>query len=221
EVMKNVAGFDVSRLMAGSLGTLGVLLDVSMKILPHRQAEQTVVIESDLNESIQIMNRWAGTALPITAMAADGAFTYFRICATPSAVEKTAAQIGGDIYADGLQLWKEIREQQLPFFNDERPLWRLSVPSDAPHPILRDAPPWDWFIGWGGAQRWLKSELPAEVIFEAAKAAGGHATLFRGGDRSTDLFAPLSDGNRVLHERLKVAFDPKGILNPGRMYKDL
>ncbi|MDQ6970298.1 MAG: glycolate oxidase subunit GlcE, partial [Mariprofundus sp.] len=93
EVMKNVAGFDVSRLMAGSLGTLGVLLDVSMKILPHRQTEQTLRLTSDHSTAIEIMNHWASSAVPITAMAADGKHVYCRICGTAAAVEMTRQQI--------------------------------------------------------------------------------------------------------------------------------
>ena len=220
EVMKNVAGFDASRLMVGSLGTLGVLLDVSLKVLPHRQQEQTLVIEADYPAALQMMNRQAATALPVTAMAADGRYVYFRICATASAVQRSAARIGGDIYPDGLQLWKDIREHQLPFFDDARPLWRFSVPSNAVHPLLPEHADADWFIGWGGAQRWLHSELPASVMFAAAAAAGGHASLFCGGDRSAECFAPLAAGVRRIHKRLKAAFDPHGILNPGRMYRD-
>ncbi len=224
QVMKNVAGFDVSRLMAGSLGTLGLLLEVSLKVLPHRQAEQTLVVEADFAEAVTMMNHWAGTPLPVTAMAADGELVYFRICGTHSSVKKSAAQIGGTIYVDGLNLWKDIREHQLPFFNDGRPLWRLSLPSDAAHAALADAvmsDKTDWFIGWGGAQRWLKSDLPAEQIFALAKRAGGHAALFRGGDRSAEVFSALPEAQMLLHKRLKEAFDPKGIFNPGRMYRGL
>ncbi|GAV20348.1 glycolate oxidase FAD binding subunit [Mariprofundus micogutta] len=221
EVMKNVAGFDISRLMTGSLGTLGLMLEISLKVLPHRQSEQTVMLEGDFSDAIHAMNHWAGSTLPVTAMAADGSQIYFRICGTASSVEKSVKQIGGHLYDDGLQLWKDIREHQLPFFDDERPLWRISVPSDAPFQIMEDMHEHDWFIGWGGAQRWLKSELPAELIFAAAKHAGGHATLFRGGDRAGERFSPLSEGEMRLHKSLKQAFDPEGILNPGRMYRDL
>jgi len=229
EVMKNVAGFDVSRLMAGSLGTLGVLLDISMKILPHRQAEETLRLTSDHSTAIEIMNHWASSALPITAMAADGKHVYFRICGTAAAVEMTRQQISKQvnrekaaavaIYADGLNFWKDVREHQLSYFDDERPLWRLSVPPAARHPIIDGAEPADWFIGWGGAQRWFFSDAPANSIFEAAKQAGGHACLFRGGDRNNDVFAPLNHTQQQLQQRLKQAFDPKAILNPGRMYK--
>jgi len=219
--MKNVAGFDVSRLMAGSLGTLGVLLDVSLKVLPHRQTEQTLVVKASLAEAIGIMNHRAGTDLPVTAMAADASHVYFRLCGTHSSVQKSALLMGGDIYADGLQLWKGIREHSLPFFLDERPLWRISLPSDVPHPVLSDSDDADWLIGWGGAQRWLKSGLPAGQVFAMAEQAAGHATLFRGGDRAGEIFSPLSEGQMRLHRRIKHAFDPKGILNPGRMYEGL
>ncbi|MDX8411586.1 MAG: glycolate oxidase subunit GlcE [Mariprofundaceae bacterium] len=221
EVMKNVAGFDVARLMAGCLGTLGVLLNVSLKVLPHRIAEHTVTLGADFTEAIRIMNRWASTPLPITAMMADGRHVYFRICATPSAVSKTMREISGARYDDGLRLWKELREHRLSFFDEERPLWRLSVPANAAHPIVAGTNHDDWLIGWGGAQRWLKSKLPAYSIFQAADSAGGHASLFRGGDRDSDVFAPLPAPLFTLHKRLKEAFDPTGILNPGRMYRDL
>jgi len=221
EVMKNVAGFDVSRLMAGSLGTLGVLLDISMKILPHRQAEETLIVAADHAEAIAIMNRWASSPLPITAMATDGSQVYFRICGTASAVEMTRKEIGGEIYVDGLNFWKDVREHGLAYFDDPRPLWRLSVPPATAHPIIADTQASDWFIGWGGAQRWLKSDLPAANIFNAAQAAGGHATLFRNGDRSADIFAPLSSAHMQLQRNLKQAFDPNGIFNPGRMYQGL
>jgi len=221
EVMKNVAGFDVARLMAGSLGTLGVLLDVSLKVLPHQLAEHTVRLQANYCEAIAIMNRWAGTPLPITAMAADGQHTYFRICATPDDAQITADKVGGDFFEEGLSFWKDLREHQLPFFDDERPLWRLSVPAATPHPLLSGTADADWFIGWGGAQRWLKSDMPAKTIFQAMRASVGHATMFRGGDRSGEAFAPLSEPLLALHRRLKQAFDPAGILNPGRMYESL
>ena len=221
EVMKNVAGFDVSRLLAGSLGTLGVLLDVSLKVLPHRIAEHTVVLEEGFYEAVRSMNHWAATPLPITAMASNGQRTFFRICGTPSSVQVTMQKLGGCILDDGLEFWKAVREHTLPFFQANTPLWRLSVPPAAAHPIVPSTADEDWFIGWGGAQRWLKTGLTPETIFAAAAKAGGHATLFRGGDRSGDVFTPLPKPLALLHQRLKSEFDPKDILNPGRMYRDL
>ena len=221
EVMKNVAGFDVSRLMAGSLGTLGVLLDVSLKILPHRLAEQTVVMDADFSQAIKLMNYWAGTPLPVTAMCADGDTAYFRICGTPSAVARSMQDIGGSIFDDGKVFWKDLREHQLSFFQTDKVLYRLSVPSAAKFEALAGTQGSDWLMGWGGAQRWLKSDLPFEVVQRYAKKLGGHARIMRGGDRSDEVFAPLPPALMTLHKKLKHSFDPKGILNPGRMYKDL
>ncbi|MDQ6981293.1 MAG: glycolate oxidase subunit GlcE [Ghiorsea sp.] len=221
EVMKNVAGFDVSRLMAGSLGTLGVLLDISFKILPHRLAEQTVVIDAGFPQAIKLMNHWAGTPLPVTAMCTDGNMVYFRICGTPSAVARSMQDIGGCIFDDGKAFWKNLREHQLPFFQTDKVLYRLSVPPAAAFTALEGTQDSDWLMGWGGAQRWLKSDLPFEVVQSYAKALGGHARIMRGGDRSAEVFAPLQPALMKLHQKLKHSFDPKGILNPGRMYKDL
>ncbi|MDX8381086.1 MAG: glycolate oxidase subunit GlcE [Ghiorsea sp.] len=221
EVMKNVAGFDVSRLMAGSLGTLGVLLDISFKTLPHRLAEQTVVMPAKFQEAIQLMNKWARTPLPVTAMCTDGELVYLRICGTPSSVQRSMQDIGGDIYEDGKQFWIDLREHRLDFFQTEKPLYRLSVPSAAPFKWLEGTSDEDWFMGWGGAQRWLKSDLPFNGVQAYAKSLGGHARFLVGRDRESDVFAPLPPGLMMMHQKLKHSFDPEGILNPGRMYKGL
>ncbi|MDQ7011928.1 MAG: glycolate oxidase subunit GlcE [Mariprofundaceae bacterium] len=221
EVMKNVAGFDISRLMAGSLGTLGVLLDVSLKVLPHRQAEQTLVLDAGFAEAIAMMNRWANTPLPVTAMCSDGQRVYLRICGTSSAVQRSMHDIGGRIFEDGKHFWKALREHQLPFFQTDTPLYRLSLPPATRFAPLAGTTDSDWFIGWGGAQRWLKSDLPFATVQTYAAELGGHARLLRGGDRSGEVFAPLPPALMQLHQRLKQGFDPAGILNPGRMYRDL
>ncbi len=221
EVMKNVAGFDVSRLMAGSMGTLGVLLDVSLKVLPHRLAEQTVVVDADFKQAIQLMNHWAGTPLPVTAMCADGNLVYFRICGTPSAVERSMRDIGGSLFDDGKNFWKDLREHQLDFFQSDKPLYRLSVPPAATLEPLAGVEASDWLMDWGGAQRWLKSDMDVAAVQAYAQKLGGYATLFRSGDREAEVFAPLTPTLMTLHQKLKHSFDPKGILNPGRMYKDL
>ncbi len=221
EVMKNVAGFDVSRLMAGSMGTLGVLLDVSLKILPHRLVEQTVVVDAGFKQAIQLMNHWAGTPLPVTAMCADGNLVYFRICGTPSAVERSMRDIGGSIYEDGKAFWKGLREYQLDFFQSDKPLYRLSVPPAAALEPLAGIEASGWLMDWGGAQRWLKSDMDVAAVQAYAQKLGGYATLFRGRDREAEVFPSLAPALMTLHQKLKHSFDPKGILNPGRMYKDL
>ena len=214
EVMKNVAGFDVSRLMCGALGTLGVLLEVSLKILPAPEAELTLVQEHDAQAAIAECQRLAGRPLPLSGACHHQGRLWLRLSGPTAALEAARRRIGGE-RADG-EFWGQLREQTLPFFSGQAPLWRLSLPPATPPLDL----PGDQLIDWGGGLRWLRSNAPAQSIRDAVAAAGGHATLFRGGDRN-DPFHPLPEGLARLHRRLKRAFDPAGILNPGRLYADL
>ena len=218
EVMKNVAGYDVSRLMTGAMGTLGVLLDVSVKVMPRPAAQRTLVQESSTARAIEQMNAWAGKPLPITATCFDGERLHVRLAGTETAVTRFASQIGGEPADDAEDLWDgDLREQQHAFFAGDTPLWRLSVPQPTPPIDL----PGQQLIEWGGAQRWLRSDAPAESIREAVAPIGGHATLFRGGDHAAQVFHPLPPALLSLHQRLKQAFDPEALLNPGRLYAEL
>jgi len=217
QVMKNVAGFDVSRLMVGALGTLGVLLDLSLKVLPRPETEQTLALVMAPDRAIAAMNEWSRQPLPLSAAAHVGETLYMRISGTASALRAARARLGGEPMEKGVELWRGINEQQRQFFEGQQPLWRLSVPSATPHVDL----PGKWLIDWGGARRWLKSNAPVADIRRAADAAGGHATLFRSGDRNVEVFHPLPPPLATLHRRLKRSFDPTGILNPGRLYADL
>jgi len=217
EVMKNVAGYDVSRLMVGAMGTLGVLLEVSVKVLPRPPVEITLRQESTAAQAIDAVNRWAGRPLPISAAAFDGGQLHVRLSGTESGVRAARSRIGGEAAADGDAFWERLREHRHGFFESPLPLWRLSVPPaigplDLPGKSL---------IDWGGAQRWLLSDAPAAQIRAAAAAVGGHATLFRGGDRSGEVFQPLAPAVAALHRNLKAAFDPDGVFNYGRLYADL
>ncbi len=213
EVMKNVAGYDVSRLMVGSLGTLGVLLEVSLKVLPRPAAEVTLAISMDAAEAIQRMNEWAGRPLPLSAACHVGDTLYMRLSGSANAVKAARVKLGGEIVARSEEFWRKLREHELGFFAGDTPLWRLSLPpACAPLEL-----PGKWLYDWGGAQRWLRSEAPADEIFRTAKQAGGHATLFRGGERGGNVFHPLPPALAALHRRLKQALDPAGILNPGRI----
>jgi glycolate oxidase FAD binding subunit len=215
EVMKNVAGYDVSRLMSGAFGTLGLLLDVSIKVLPVPASNRTVSQQRTQKEALELMNRWAAKPLPVTATCYDGERLYVRLSGAETAVAQAARDIGGEPLAHAEIFWRdEIREQGHAFFAGEGSLWRLSVPQSAPPLEL----PGKQLIEWGGAQRWLHSGASAESIRAVVSRAGGHAGLFRGGDRSGEVFPPLPDALMALHRNLKRAFDPKGILNPGRMY---
>jgi glycolate oxidase FAD binding subunit len=216
QVMKNVAGYDVSRLMAGSLGTLGVLLEVSMKALPLPAAEVTIRREQTAGEAVQLMNLWAGKPLPITATCHVGGALYVRLSGAAPAVDAALRKLGGDEVSEGAGFWRQVRDHELDFFGSARELWRISVkPTTASLP-LEGAP----LIEWSGALRWLAADADPARVRAAASAAGGHATLFRRGGSTAEVFQPLQPALLRIHQRLKQSFDPHGILNPGRMYPE-
>jgi glycolate oxidase FAD binding subunit len=219
QVMKNVAGFDVSRPLAGSLGTLGLILEVSLKVPPLTFAEDTLKLELPEDKALVLLNHWGGKPLPISACAWTAGELCLRLSGAASAVRAAAGMIGGErVAVDAAQrFWLEIREQTHAVFGTDKPLWRLSVPSVAP-PL---AVPGEQLIEWGGALRWFASNADARTVRDAAAQAGGHATLFRAADKSAGVFTPLSPPLARIHRNLKQAFDPAGIFNPGRMYPDL
>jgi glycolate oxidase FAD binding subunit len=218
EVMKNVAGYDVTRLLAGSLGTLGVILEVSLKVLPRPVEEQTLRLELAQAAAIEQLNAWGGQPLPISATVWCDGLLQIRLSGAAAAVRAARAHIGGEPLAGeaSLAFWASVREQTHPFFAGDAPLWRLALPSTAAPLALPAAP----FIEWGGALRWLRAASEPRVLREAAARAGGHATLFRARARAADAFAPLSAVNMRLHRGLKAAFDPQGVFNRGRMYPE-
>lgn len=218
QVMKNVAGYDVSRLMAGSMGTLGMLLDVSLKVLPRPGATATLRLNCGEADALGLMNDWAGKPLPITATAYRDGDLGVRLGGARAAVDAAARKIGGTAVdpSQAERFWTGMREQSDPFFSGAEPLWRLSVRSTVPPFGL----PGRQLIEWSGALRWLKSGAEGKAVRSAAQAAGGHATLFRGGDKAAGVFQTLPSALMNLHRNLKQALDPAGILNPGRMYSE-
>lgn len=217
QVMKNVAGYDVSRLLAGSLGTLGVMLEMSVKVLPRPMRETTLRFEASEIDALRMLNEWGGMPLPVSASCWHCGVLTVRLSGAEAAVEAAARDLGGEVVDNADAFWSRLREQQHPFFADASSLWRLSVPTSAGAIILKG----DQLIEWGGAQRWLKVDADADMaqrIRRTAAAVGGHATLFRGGDKSLGVFHPLAPAVAKIHERLKASFDPSNIFNPGRMY---
>ena len=216
EVMKNVAGYDVSRLMVGALGTLGILLEASLKVLPRPAAEITLVRDEDPDAALETMNALGGRPQPLTASAYDGERLYLRLSGARAAVDAAAARLGGERLSDADDWWRSVRDQTHPFFLGDAPLWRLSLPATAPPAGREDI----GFVEWGGAQRWLRGERAAEAMWQKAQAVGGHATLYRGGDRTAGVFQPLSEAMTAIHRRIKQAFDPHGIFNAHRLYAE-
>lgn len=216
QVMKNVAGYDVSRLLAGSLGTLGVLAEVTLKVLPQPVAERTLVFALSAGDSIVRLNQWGGQPLPISASFWHEGQLWLRLSGARAAVEAAALKLGGTAVSDADALWAAVREQTHPAFAGSI-LWRLAVPSTAGDPCLDGLRA----IEWGGALRWYAGEL--EAVRGAAARLGGHAVLYRAPESlrcREGAFAALSPALLALHRRLKKAFDPKGILNPGRLYAE-
>lgn len=211
QVMKNVAGYDVSRLMVGAMGTLGVLLEVSLKVLPRPACERTLLLD-DPQQPLS-------PTLPVSASLEVAGKRYLRLSASTRCVELAAGQLGAR-EADA-EVWTAVREQTLPFFQTDQPLWRISLPAAAPALNLSGSE----LIEWSGALRWLISDLPADKLRQRVNALGGHATFFRNhaayGSAHDLVFHPLPKPMLALHQRIKAALDPQGIFNPGRLYADL
>ncbi len=221
EVMKNVAGYDVSRLMAGAMGTLGVLLEVSLKVLPKAEMETTQLLHYSSVSAFEKMHAWSQTPLPITATCFHDSVLRVRLSGATKAVNAAVSSIGGESIENPEQYWQDLKEHRLDFFNSEKPLWRLSLASDIELPALDAAHEEnDFLYEWGGALRWLNSDASAEMIQSIAADVDGQATLYRGRDRQ-GLFQPLTPGLLRIHKNLKQAFDPGNILNPGKLYPDL
>lgn len=217
-VMKNVAGFDLSRLLAGSMGCLGVILGVSLKVLPKPEVELTLCQEVEPGKAIETMVGWMGQALPLSALAYEAPLVYFRLSGTEKAVAAAASRLGGDRLAEGDKFWYELREHLRPFFTaGNEDLWRLSVPPASPLADLSGRV----LLDWAGAQRWLRTLEAPSKIFQLAAKLGGHATLFRTQGSREEVFQPLPQALAKLHRAMKEAFDPYRIFNPGRMYAEL
>lgn len=219
QVMKNVAGYDVSRLLAGSLGTLGLIAEVSLKVLPRPTAQRTLRFEMPQERAIDSLNRWAGQPLPVSASAWCDGELRLRLAGAEAAVRAAIAKLGGEALENDRAdaYWTGVREHTDAFFSGDAPLWRIATASASPSLPL----PGEQLIEWGGGLRWLRSTAEARTVREAAARAKGHATLFRGSNRAGGVFTPLDPVLERLHRELKRVFDPAGILNPGRMYPDI
>lgn len=215
QVIKNVAGYDVSRLMVGALGTLGLLTEISLKVLPRPMAETSLQFEYTEADAIRRMNEWAGRPLPLSATSWHAGLLVVRLSGAASAVQAAQARLGGEILHDADGFWQRLRDQATPFF-DKRPLWRLAVNPTAAPLALGDA---QW-IEAGGGVRWLVSDASPAALRETARRHGGHATLFRGEALADGNFVPLAPALAALHGNLKRRFDPHGVFNRSRLYPE-
>jgi glycolate oxidase FAD binding subunit len=214
QVMKNVAGYDVSRLQAGAMGSLGVITEISLKVLPKPAATRTLVWEMEAKEAIHFMNTLATQPKPLSAACWLEGRVYARLSGAQSAVDATVQEWQGKELADADLFWQQLRNQQLDLFSKESSLWRFSVNSAADITSLDSQS----LIDWGGAQRWYSGEGDKAAMESLAVKAGGQVSLFAGGDRSLEVMHEVPTALQVIQKRVKDSFDPDGIFNPGRLY---
>ncbi|WP_428355425.1 glycolate oxidase subunit GlcE [Methyloprofundus sp.] len=216
QVMKNVAGYDVSRLMVGALGTLGVIMDASIKVVPIPEAEITLMQETSIETALSKLHEWSRLPLGISASCFYKNKLYLRLSGTEKAIYAAVKKIGGEPLNQADEFWQSISNQSHVFFQNEQSLWRLSLASNTP-PLFTNE---DTLYEWGGALRWLKSDVAQQTIRADSHLINGHSTLFRSSSPHDAVFQPLAPPLLKLHQRLKQAFDPQGIFNIGRMYPD-
>jgi glycolate oxidase FAD binding subunit len=230
QVMKNVAGYDVSRLMTGALGTLGVLLDISLKVIPKPAVEETRILPYDHQQMSTLLSSLGRQPIPVSATYLYNNLLYVRFSGAKAGVVSAAENIGGDVLRQADLFWHQLKEQRLPYFNQDRSLWRVSLPPNAPcipHLIVDT----ESITEWGGAQRWVYPK-DTDALQQWASKNGGHANCFRNrpdasnnkvssSDTTGSSFSPLSPALLALSKRIKHSFDPHNILNPGRLYADL
>jgi len=214
QVMKNVAGYDLSRFVAGSFGTLALITEVSLKVLPRPIAEATLRFDMDEARAIDTMNRWAGQPLPLSATCFHDSSLWVRLSGAKAAVDAALSKLGGEQPADAEAFWNSIRNQTHPFFETASMLWRLSIRSTtAPFELGPQ------LIEWNGSLRWIAAELDHETGYRTAQTYGGHATLFRGGFKGAGI-QRLAPEVLALHQRIKRSLDPNGVFGRNRMHPE-
>jgi glycolate oxidase FAD binding subunit len=212
-VMKNVAGYDVSRLQAGAMGTLGLITEVTLRVFPRPERRATAVLEMDAAEAVRIMNEESREGGSLSGACWVDGRLYLRYSGLNVAVEDRLRRRGGEALEGDGMFWRNVREQQLDFFSGDDPLWRIVGRSAAAH--VGDG---QWLLDWGGAQRWLRGSREWHELQGMAEGLGGQLSLYRGGHRDGEVLHPRTPAQQRLHQALKQAFDPQGIFNPGRLY---
>ena len=217
QVIKNVAGYDLSRLMTGAFGTLGIILEVSIKVVPIPEAEMTCSRSMTKGNAIVKMLELSGQVISLSGSCYYGGVLYVRLSGNENSIMATKKKIGFDTDEQDVNLWDQLRDFKAPIFNSDKNIWRVSVPITTV-PKIGDS---QFVLDWGGGLYWLNSDRSAKEIFDMAEEVGGSAMLFRGYDQKQEVFQPLTNGLLSLHKGLKKAFDPHRILNPGKIYASL
>lgn len=215
QVMKNVAGYDLSRLMAGAMGTLGILLELSIKVLPKPPLEHSLRFTAEQAEAWPLLHRMLIEGVPVTATYSLGDQHKLRIACPAQRLQQLQTDYALETCEQENDFWQGLQNQQHDFFKQSGPLWRLSLPAAADLDISDQM-----LYEWSGGLRWLVSDRPGQEIRSLVEKAAGHAILFRNGDRKGDIFHPLHPRIAAIQKQLKQVFDPKGIFNPGRHYAD-
>ena len=211
-VIKNVAGYDVSRLMVGAHGALGVLLEISLRVLPGKH-EITRQLSLDEANAIERVNSWAARGLPLSGSCHHAGILSVRLAGAPAVLDRVGKEIGGEVVQDGSQFWRSIRDHTAPFFAKARELWRASVPPTTQHLNVGG----EQLIEWGGALRWIATDLDAHTLRAELAARGGQSLLFRSSRAaSASLHPAMSPVLAKLHIELKRVFDPHAVLNCSR-----
>ena len=219
QVMKNVAGYDLSRLMVRSQGTLGVILNVSLRLLPKPAHDLTLSFDATQEQALASFQTLQTELLPITATCWYNNQAYIRLSGTKDTLQTCKQKINGAELTDADDFWQGVRDHRHLFFGrNDKPLWRFSLPPSSDKFVRIDS---DQFIEWGGAQRWVHSNAPANIIHSIASSHQGFATLFRGGLPETPRFPILEPNLLQLHKSLKNKMDPNHIFNPNRLYQGL
>jgi len=212
-VMKNVAGYDVSRLQAGAMGTLGLITEVTLRVFPRPEHEATVVLETDAAGALRAMSEESRLGGPLSGACWLDGRLFLRFSGLETVVMERLRRCGGDELQGGAAFWSDLKEQRLDFFSGDEPLWRI-----AGRPAAALAFEGRWLLDWGGGQRWLRGDRPWSGLQALAEGVGGQFSLYRGGDRDGEVLHPRTSAQKRLHLALKQAFDPQGIFNPGRLY---
>ncbi len=215
EVMKNVAGYDLSRLFVGSLGTLGLILDASVKVLPKPETEMTLAFELTERASISRINKFCLNNIPVSASCFDGKQLLIRLSGSEISVASARKNLGGEPVENDITFWQSVKNQKHDFFNTEKRLWRLSIPPSTP-PLEING---EQFIEWRGALRWLRSDDSPEKIRALVSQYNGHATIFKNAQADDLIFEPILGKLHQLNMNVKLAMDPKGLFNQGTLYE--